>query len=1138
MILQRVLTILMVMLLSHSFVMAAEKPEIFVQTGHAASITAMAVSRDGSLLLTGDYTGSIKLWNKSLKKEIRTLQGSNRKILSLAFSHDHHRVFSISEDKIQQWDIASGALEHSVEVGITGSFKAAAISSDSRYAVTADTSTIKLWDIEKASVIKKMQEYFVDSLVFSPDGRRFLASNTLSPVFSLWGVAQGKKLREFHGHTTPRSNFQLFNVPGRVSALAFSPDGRMILSGGTDSVVKLWDTETGKELKNLTGHTAAVVSAAFSSDGLYGVTASSGQQDKPATIKLWDLTTGTEIRSDEAVGGSFSFAAITPQNAEIVAVDGGKILRFWEYLSGKEIDWQFWYALDVNRVAFSPDGQFLMSGIVPSSFPAASDSHYFLWDLSSGSHSSMRSAASSFAFSPTGKQFLSGMTLFDTETGQETRRFSGHAAVSLEPPQGTGDLVKVHRPMDILAVGFSADAREALSWGGLPNYLLGSVEGEYLKRWDMQTGKPVRVFQGASLILNITSAAFSDDGRLALTVLSQNSMFGEGGKPLALWDTASGRALRSFGDPSKTIQHAILSPDGKRALSWDNLNDFTNSFTLWDSTTGKELRTFKGHGSLVNAAAFSKSGTSILSGSLDRTMKLWDLKSGKPIRTFRGHHVSVDAVAFSPDGMLAVSGGDASARIWKVATGEELARFISFLDGEWITITPEGYYAASGNGHKYLNIRFGNKVYGMEQFYDVFYRPDIVTAKLRGEPINRLVSLTIDEALKHPPPHVAFLPLPKETAASRLKVCYRVDSTGGGIGEVRLFQNGKLIKSDGYYREARNLQVAKPVALLARNSRALQDGMRALVVHQKVGSSPLSSPKKPDHIEECVEVEPISGDNEFSLAAFNADNTVQSYLENATVNAVIVPDAPELYILAVGIDQYRQSSISLKFAAKDARDFAGNLAERAASLFRPEHVHVLQLADATAGKAHILTTIDSLANQIKPADTFVFFTASHGVLLDNQYYMVTADFAGDLSQKSNLISSNELVMFSKKIKSLSQLFVFDTCHAGGVDSIISGLYDARMSVLAKKMGLHVFASAGSLETALDGYQGNGLFTHTLLEAMTPAGKRAAPAGNPVTIVSLGQFSKQRTMELSRLLGNLQTPHIIDFGRDRALFTSP
>ncbi|OQC74055.1 MAG: hypothetical protein BWX45_00140 [Deltaproteobacteria bacterium ADurb.Bin002] len=124
---------------------------------------------------------------------------------------------------------------------------------------------------------------------------------------------------------------------------------------------------------------------------------------------------------------------------------------------------------------------------------------------------------------------------------------------------------------------------------------------------------------------------------------------------------------------------------------------------------------------------------------------------------------------------------------------------------------------------------------------------------------------------------------------------------------------------------------------------------------------------------------------------------------------------------------------------------------------------------------------------------------------------------------------------SKKIKSLSQLYIFDTCHAGGVDAIVSGLYDARMSVLAKKMGLHIYASAGSVETALDGYQGNGLFTHALLEGLKNGAAVDKDKSGAVTVKSLGIYARETTREISNTLGHPQTPLMINFGKDSRLF---
>ncbi len=148
--------------------------------------------------------------------------------------------------------------------------------------------------------------------------------------------------------------------------------------------------------------------------------------------------------------------------------------------------------------------------------------------------------------------------------------------------------------------------------------------------------------------------------------------------------------------------------------------------------------------------------------------------------------------------------------------------------------------------------------------------------------------------------------------------------------------------------------------------------------------------------------------------------------------------------------------------------------------------------------------------------------------------MLTHNYAGELGD-AVLISANEIVEMSKKIKSLSQLLIFDTCHAGGVDYIVSGLYDARMSVLAKKMGLHIYASANSLQEAMDGYRGNGLFTYTLLDGLNNKNEADKNSDKKVSLMELGEYSKALTSEISKKIGHSQTPLIINFGRDNALY---
>ena len=501
------------------------------------------------------------------------------------------------------------------------------------------------------------------------------------------------------------------------------------------------------------------------------------------------------------------------------------------------------------------------------------------------------------------------------------------------------------------------------------------------------------------------------------------------------------------------------------------------------------------------------------------------------------------SLAVSSDGRYLVAGlGDGTIRWYSQLDGEEQIAFFPHPDKKrWVVWTPEGYFDASSGGSELVGYHINQgkdreaKFIPMSYLYDVFYRPDIIQARLKGDDIKVLITLTAEEALKSPPPEIRFTKIPAATSAIITRLCYEVKNAGGGIGELRLFQNGKLIRSDGYYRESAKREKPDKVQLASLNSRALYTDLRSLAIRDKWPGGAAITKNKGDLVDECVDIETISGDNEISLAAFNGPNTVQSFLRTAHFVSTRATEEPHLYILSVGIDRYRDTSINLKYAAKDAKDFIAQLPEKAGTIYKLGNIHLISLVNEQAGKHNILETIKELTAKVKHGDGFVFFNASHGVLLQNQYYIVTADYNGDLGNIDSLISSNEIVEISKQIKSLSQLFIFDTCHAGGVDNIVSGLYDARMSVLAKKMGLHIYASAGSVQTAMDGYKGNGLYTHTLLQGIANGRDVDISKSGKVTVINLGQYSKDKTTELSTKLGHPQTPLIINFGRDNPLF---
>jgi WD40 repeat protein len=764
----------------------------------------------------------------------------------------------------------------------------------------------------------------------------------------------------------------------------------------------------------------------------------------------------------------------------------------------------------VSKVDISPDGRYVLSG-APDSF--------ILWDILQGkkirtfAHPSAEITDTiAVAFSPDGKYFASGgkgTKLWDFATRQEIRTFNNDRAVS---------------------IAFSPDGRYLLC-GGPPDIavldlLFAKSSPSTMKIFDVSSGNEVRDFKLPIYATDfIWSVAYSPDGKYVLS---------GSGCGMSLWDISRGMKQRQVGQ-CVMLTSVAFSSDGEYALSGGR----DKSLILWNARNLTQIKNFVGHTDKygISSVAFSSDGKYVLSASYEGQVKIWELASGTERSVLAGHtgmqiELLGTSAKFSPNGKYVISAGDASTRIWDVSTGEEVASMVAFEDGEWLFITAEGYYNASERGAQYWNATVGDKSYSVDQFYDVFYRPDIVAAKLRGEDIKGLITITMKDAIKSPPPTVEIAN-PKDTDSPKIKVCYSVRNTGGGIGEVRLFHNGKLIQSDGYYREvAKTSTGTTQLALL--NSRSIYADMRSLNIKAKTDSTVITGKSKGELFEDCKEIDAIAGENEVSVSAFNGNNTVQSYMKTVSFNSRLKQEDPHLYILAIGIDQYKDTGVNLKYAVKDARDIEEKIKVQSATLYNPKNIHYELLTDREATKVNITKKIDALVATIKPQDNFILFVAGHGILLQNQYYMLTHEFDGKVSEQT-MISSNEIVEMSKKIKSLSQLFIFDTCHAGGVDTIVSGLYDARMSVLAKKMGLHIYASASDKQVAMDGYKGNGLFTYTLLDGLDNNRQADKNKDGKVSIVGLGEYSKKMTTNISKQIGHEQTPLIINFGKDSPIY---
>jgi hypothetical protein len=650
-------------------------------------------------------------------------------------------------------------------------------------------------------------------------------------------------------------------------------------------------------------------------------------------------------------------------------------------------------------IAFSPDGKFVLSG--------SDDRTMKLWEVSTGreirTFRGDDSNVTAVAYSPDGRLALSGSTdgtvkLWDMITGKGRRMLKGHSAA-------------------VTAVAFSPDNRLALT---------GSKD-QTCRLWDLATGKELKIFRGHTHWVN--AVVFAPNGRYVLSGSSDST--------LKLWEVASGRSVHTFDNAEEWVLSIAVSPDGRYVLAggWQDI-------ALWETATRRKVRSFKGHTGNITSLGVSSDGDRIVSGSDDHGIKLWNARTGEEILSFEGHLDEVHAVAFSRDDRYVLSGGaDMTTRIWNAATGTEIVRMVSSGDGEWIIVTPDGYYNSSLEGGALLHWVYpgGMETFTFEQFESLFKRPDIIKARLAG---NFEAGLPLPEMARPPRIEISEQTDTRETEAKSYPLTLTA-SAQESIRSVRIFTNGKPATEVTLDKQEETLSLVVP--LFAGANR-----ITAIAYDEKGFSS------NPHYLDVICRPRDMA--------------------------------RPVLHVLGIGIGAYPNlpAKWQLEFAHTDARAMVKTLQSQKGRLFGDVRSRLLVNGQATA--ANIKAALETLQTTSEN-DIVMIFMAGHGVRgKDGDFYFLTSE--GHLQNPER--GGIRWASMGRHLDNIKGrvILMLDACHSGSIvnETVVPNDELARDFFSGGRGGVMVFSASKGRQYSFESPDfggGAGIFTYALTQGLGP-----------------------------------------------------
>lgn len=321
--------------------------EVKTFRGHTHGIWAVAFSPDGRTLASGGVERLIRIWDIDTGRLLKSLRGHTADIRAILYTPDGQNLVTASDDRtIRVWDPKTGEPTKLLFTRYDHNVVSLSLSPDGlMLARGAHNKDIKIWEVttgtELMTLLGKDQydNQWAVCVAFSPDGIHLASGNDIGKI-KLWEVLPNGEEKTVHnahwvddaGDTTDTRGYFVEDDGGFqkpmdywIGAMAFTPDGKTLITGSRDSTIKLFEVPTLNEIRTLRGHSAWVRSLAVSPDGRLLVSAGDDH-----TIRFWDLTSGRQVRTVKEHTGSVRNIVFSPDGLHLASASWDRTVKLWE----------------------------------------------------------------------------------------------------------------------------------------------------------------------------------------------------------------------------------------------------------------------------------------------------------------------------------------------------------------------------------------------------------------------------------------------------------------------------------------------------------------------------------------------------------------------------------------------------------------------------------------------------------------------------------------------------------------------------------------------------------------------------------------------------------------------------------------